>query len=101
MAAPVGRSLGNADFFEQYVISTHPPPSGATSQGGKAAVFTSSLQNASFATSHLLLPLVAAWEMPVLRKTKYLFRDYYGLVYHPFQSVSVRFAAKPEIKAQK
>jgi len=48
--------LENTGFFEQSVILTHPPPSGATSsgfttnrlrrdkQGGKAAVFTSSLQ---------------------------------------------------------
>ena len=31
---------------------THPLPVRGTSQGGKAAVFTSSLQSASFATSH-------------------------------------------------
>ena len=33
---------------------THPLPVRGTSQGGKAAVFTSSLQSASFATSHPL-----------------------------------------------
>ena len=59
--------LENTGFFEQSVILTHPPPSGATSQGGKAAVFTSSLQNESFATSHLFLPLVAAGRHSVIR----------------------------------
>ncbi len=81
--------LENTGFFEQSVILTHPPPSGATSsgfttnrlrrdkQGGKAAVFTSSLQNESFVTSHLL-PLsrrsLVRRRKPFSKKAKYLLR---------------------------
>jgi hypothetical protein len=44
-----GKQAFSVIFYFQHIR-----PVRATSQGGKAAIFTSSLQNARFATSHLL-----------------------------------------------
>ena len=84
--------LENTGFFEQSVILN-----------------TSSPVRGNFTSSHLhcktqVLQLhiyCSRWsqlgECLFLRKTKYLFRNYYWLVYHPLSSVIVRLSPFPSV----